>query len=289
MSLPLTPAKYRSASIFAPEDFLAYMKQSRLLKDDDKVPRAIILSYQKTLFDYVNKHHPVTRHEGYFRNHLAYLDETDGDVAIAGRFGIGAPAAAVILEELIAFGCRIFISIGTAGSLVPDLPPGAFVLCDGALRDDGVSYHYVPGGGLALPNEPLTSAMATALRHEGVPFRRGLAWTTDAIYRETAVEMAERIDQGALVVEMEAAALFTVARYRSAHLAACFTISDSLAEPEWKPEFLAVETNAGLETLYRAALAALAPLAPLAPLAAPPAPAPLAAPAVSATPASPGG
>jgi purine-nucleoside phosphorylase len=56
---------------------------------------------------------------------------------------------------------------------------------------------------------------------------------------------------------MEASALFTVSRYRETKLAACFTISDSLAEPEWKPEFLSQETGAGLETLYHSALSAL--------------------------------
>ncbi len=257
MSLPLTQTKYRSPSVFAPNDFLSYMKKSGLLRDNEQAPKSVILSYQKSLFDYVTKNHPVTYHHGYFRNHLAYLDETDGQVAIAGRFGIGAPAAAVMLEELIAFGSRSFVSVGTAGGLVTGLPPGSFVLCDGALRDDGVSYHYVPGGGPALPDETLTTALATALNTAGVPFRRGLAWTTDAIYRETQEELEQRVAQGAVVVEMEASALFTVSRYRAARLASCFTISDSLAEPEWKPEFLAVETSAGLETLYKAALSSL--------------------------------
>jgi uridine phosphorylase len=257
MSLPLTRAKYRSTSVFAPHNFLAYIKKSGLLKDDEQAPGSVILSYQKSLFDYVTRNHPVTFHHGYFRNHLAYLDETDGKVAIAGRFGIGAPAAAVMLEELIAFGSRSFVSVGTAGSLVKGLPPGSLVVCDGALRDDGVSYHYVPGGGPALPDETLTNALANQLSQAGVHYQRGLTWTTDAIYRETQEELEERVEQGALVVEMEASALFTVARYRAARLASCFTISDSLAEPEWKPEFLAAETFEGLETLYSAALSAL--------------------------------
>lgn len=257
MPLPLTKAKYRSPSVFAPSDFLAYMKKSGLLKEGEHVPKAVILSYQKSLFDYVTRNHPVHFHHGYFKNHLAFLDETDGQVAIAGRFGIGAPAAAVMLEELIAFGCRSFISVGTAGGLVAGLPPGSLILCDGALRDDGVSYHYVPGGGPALPDESLTTATAAALQEADIPFHRGLTWTTDAIYRETQEELEERVTQGAVVVEMEASALFTVARYRAARLAACFTISDSLAEPEWKPEFLAIETSAGLETLYKAALGVL--------------------------------
>jgi len=257
MALPLIFDKYRAESVFAPSDFLDYMQRSGLLKADEKAPQAVILSYQRSLFDYVIKNHPVHFHEGYFKNHLAFLDETDGKIAIAGRFGIGAPAAAVMLEELIAFGCSAFISLGTAGSLVQGLNPGDLVLCNGALRDEGVSYHYVPGGAAALPDESLTDSLQTHLSEADISYRKGLTWTTDAIYRETRVEIEEHTRKGALVVEMETSALFTVSRYRQTKLASCFTISDSLADPEWKPEFLAQETSAGLETLYHAALKTL--------------------------------
>ncbi|MBU0934102.1 MAG: nucleoside phosphorylase [Spirochaetes bacterium] len=257
MALPLVFEKYREASIFGPSDFLAYMQRSGLLKEHEKAPKAVILSYQRSLFDYVIKNHPVHFHDGYFKNHLAFLDETDGQIAIAGRFGIGAPAAAMMLEELIAFGAHSFISLGTAGGLVPGLHPGDLVLCTGALRDEGVSYHYIPGGGPALPDETMTSALEKNMQKAGVQPRKGLAWTIDALYRETRIEMDQHISRGAVVVEMEASALFTVARYREAKLASCFTISDSLAEPEWKPEFLAEETGSGLETLYHIALETL--------------------------------
>ncbi len=257
MPVPLSPDKYGQPSIFAPSDFLGYMKRSNLLRDGETAPEAVILCYQKSLFDYVVKTHPVRFHDGYFKNHMAFLEETGGRIAIAGHFGIGAPAAAVMLEELIAFGSRRFVSAGTAGGLIPGLYPGSLVVCTGALRDDGVSYHYVPGGAPALPDETLCLALQRALSGQGIPFTRGLTWTTDAIYRETQLELEERVAKGAVVVEMEASALFTVARYREAKLAACFTISDSLAEPEWKPEFLSLETSAGLETLYHAALEAL--------------------------------
>ena len=49
---------------------------------------------------------------------------TKGKVAIAGNFGIGAPVAGTILEELIAFGVKRFISIGTAGTLQKNIKIG---------------------------------------------------------------------------------------------------------------------------------------------------------------------
>jgi uridine phosphorylase len=170
---------------------------------------------------------------------------------------VGAPAAAVMLEELIAFGSRRFISVGTAGSLQGDLKPGALVLCDSAFRDEGTSYHYIPGGGLVYPSEVLTESLSAALEARGLAYRKGPSWTTDAIYRETPSEILLHSGKGALVVEMEASALFAVARFRSCPIAACFSVSDTLAELAWRPEFHAETTTEGLEALFAAALEAI--------------------------------
>jgi purine-nucleoside phosphorylase len=125
------------------------------------------------------------------------------------------------------------------------------------MRDEGTSYHYLPGGGLVYPSESLTAFLRGALDAVGLPYRKGPSWTTDAIYRETPDEVLMHSARGALVVEMEASALFAVARFRSCLIAACFSVSDTLAELAWRPEFHAETTTEGLETLFAAALEAI--------------------------------
>lgn len=259
MPIPLCRDKYDAPSVFQPQDFLSYMKKSGKIREGAPVPEAAIFSYQRSLLDYVNANHPVTHHDGYFGRQLGFLGDTGGKVAIIGRFGVGAPAAVVMLEELIAFGVKRFVSVGTAGGLVKGLFPGELVVCSGALRDEGASYHYLPEGRPALPDPGLSDALAAAFDSASVPYRRGLSWTTDGIYRETRPDVDAAVALGAVTVEMEAAALFAAAEYRRVPLAACFTISDSLAETEWRAELLSDDTNSGLEKLYRAALAALSP------------------------------
>jgi purine-nucleoside phosphorylase len=56
---------------------------------------------------------------------------------------------------------------------------------------------------------------------------------------------------------MEAAALFAVGKYRKAHVASIFSISDSLAEVPWEPKFHLRRNQAGLEKIYRVAVEAL--------------------------------
>ena len=58
--------------------------------------------------------------------------------------GVGAPISAGLLEEAIAFGCRKFIACGGCGVLEKDMAVGYLVVVSAAIRDEGVSYHYLP-------------------------------------------------------------------------------------------------------------------------------------------------
>ena len=71
------------------------------------------------------------------------MKETNNKVAVFGNFGLGSPMIATRMEELIQFGIKKFISIGEAGALQKDLKIGEIVVCNKAIRDEGVSYHYL--------------------------------------------------------------------------------------------------------------------------------------------------
>jgi uridine phosphorylase len=175
-----------------------------------------------------------------------------------GGFGIGAPTATTVLEELIALGAREFISIGAAGCLQPACGFGEAVVCTGAIRDEGVSHHYAPAGKFAWPSETLTRRLAQALAAGGTAPQSGLAWTIDAPYRETVAEARSYQAEGVVCVEMEAAALFTVGRYRGVDVAAAFAISDHLlAEDRWTHAFGTLTLRQASTRLLDAALHAL--------------------------------
>ena len=91
------------------------------------------------------------------------------------------------------------------------LKPGDLVLCDAAIRDEGVSHHYLPPGRLATAPVEATAALGAAMREAGHQFRTGTSWTIDTPYRETLDEVRHYQAEGVLCVEMEAAALFAVA------------------------------------------------------------------------------
>ena len=253
-SYPNFAGKHAEEALYTAADFIAYMRQAGGFARDE-APAAAVLCYQRSLYNQVLRAEGLTRPAHW--DMPAALPSTGGRVGLLGGFGIGAPAAATVLEHLAALGTRAVVSVGTAGSLQRDLEPGDFVLCAGAVRDEGVSHHYLPPARLAAPSADLTAGLEAAMRDSGLTFRSGVSWTIDAPYRETVAEARHYQAEGVLCVEMEAAALFAVAQVRGVRLASAFVISDSLADQVWSPRFGDPAVQAGLIAVYQAALTAL--------------------------------
>jgi len=125
---------------------------------------------------------------------------------------VGAPFAVLIAEELFASGCKLLISITSAGQIVPAGAPPYFVVIDRALRDEGTSYHYAAPSEYGEAESTLIAMAVAALKRKGIHAVVGASWTTDAPFRETAEAVQSAREKGVLAVEMEAAALYTFAR-----------------------------------------------------------------------------
>jgi uridine phosphorylase len=146
--------------------------------------------------------------------------------------GVGAPLAAGLFEEAIAFGCRKFIACGGCGVL-ESMAVGDLVVVSSAIRDEGVSYHYLPPNREVIANKMGTDALAQTLENHGMPYRLGKTWTTDAPYRETPDIIIKRKAEGCLVVEMEAASMMAVAQFRCVIFGQVLYGGDDLSGAEW--------------------------------------------------------
>jgi uridine phosphorylase len=147
--------------------------------------------------------------------------------------GVGAPLAAGMLEEVIALGCRNFIACGGAGVLDGEIACGHIVVPSSAVRDEGVSYHYLPPAREVNADAAGLAAIEQVLRERHCPYIVGKTWTTDALYRETPTKVALRRAEGCVVVEMEAAAFFAVAHFRGVHFAQLLYGGDDVSTEQW--------------------------------------------------------
>ena len=178
------------------------------------------------------------------------VGEVGGEPCVLARIGIGAPAAAVLLEDSVARGVRDVLVVGSAGSLQPSLPVGSTVIVTGAEREDGTSHHYLPAGEVVSADRELATALEGCSAARGAGPVRGRSWTIDAPYRETVGAIRRHREAGVSVVEMEAAAIFAVARVRGVRAALIVAVSDELFGDEWKAGF---RDDAYLGSLVRAA------------------------------------
>jgi len=217
------------------EDDLAaegLLEPSRLFAANDAPRLAVMCFFQEVVSAHGRHQHALMNHV-YGRRPMFVIEHRGERVAFFYP-GLGAPAAAMAMEESIAMGCRDFVAVGGAGALVPEMAMGTAVVVTDAVRDEGTSAHYLAASRTAAPDCAVTEAIAAALEEASVPFVRGMTWTTDAIYRETRQRVLRRVAEGCVTVEMEAAAFFAVARYRRVRVGQLLYAGDTLAGEEWE-------------------------------------------------------
>ena len=163
--------------------------------------------------------------------HTALLTWGGGGIGVIANT-VGAPFAVLVAEQLFAAGCELVINLTSAGQLADLGPPPYFVVIDRALRDEGTSYHYLPPAAYAEADPALIEALWPALEAAAGRLLRGASWTTDAPYRETALEVARNRERGLLMVEMEAAGLYAFGQARSRPVLCVAQVTNRMAQDE---------------------------------------------------------
>jgi len=256
MSFPNKSNKYDEKAIIEPARVIQERKKIGL-HPSCPVPAGAIMCYDTAFWQWVCAGPGYVECDGWLKG--AYLvPYKDSRILVLKVPGFGAPTAAMTLEELAAFGIKIFVNIGAAGGLQQNMNIGDIVICDRAIRDEGTSHHYLPVEKYALPSPELTENLSKAFERKGIPYRKGTSWTTDAPYRETIEELRQYCSDGVATVEMEASALFAVGAYRGVSVSAIFAISDILSEEDWNQGYHSEEKLEGLKKIFEVALEMIA-------------------------------
>ncbi len=167
---------------------------------------------------------------------------------------VGAPAAVGFIEDLVPWGGKHFVFCGAAGALQRETAHGHLIVPTAAIRDEGLSYHYLPPADEVELKPSCVQALRDALDALHYPYIEGKTWTTDAFFRETEKKAQRRREQGCVCVEMECSALAAVAQFRGVDFAQFFWVSDTLDGPEWDEGILASQGTGLEEICFRAAV-----------------------------------
>jgi uridine phosphorylase len=113
-----------------------------------------------------------------------------------GRFvsavssGIGAPSAAIAIEELKQLGVKAVVRVGTMMGV--SVPMGAYVISIGAARFEGTSRAYLDMAYPAVPDWELVQQLRGSGQQKGLDVRLGITATYDAFYPKMAPALTGR-------------------------------------------------------------------------------------------------
>lgn len=167
------------------------------------------------------------------RNIFGYTGTYKGHRVSVQGTGMGVPSISIYATELLKdYGCKKLIRVGTAGALKRDVKVRDVVLAQGATTDSKMNE--IQFGGLdyaPIADFDLLLKAYNAGKEAGLNLRVGNVYTADLFYGEKNPNEL-LADYGVLAVEMETAALYTLAAKYDAQALSVLTISDHLITGE---------------------------------------------------------
>ena len=145
---------------------------------------------------------------------------------------LGGPAAGGLIEELYALGIKRVIACGSCG-LIDDIDTTRLLLVSKAIRDEGLSYHYLEPSTYVETSKDLNKAIEQHLLEHNIEYLEEIVWTTDGFFRETKTRIDLRRSQGAVAVEMECASMAAVCKYRQIAFSQVLYFSDIVKQEGW--------------------------------------------------------
>ena len=172
----------------------------------------IAAKYLKKAKRFANEHRGLVSHTGTYR----------GVSVSVTTSGMGGPSIGIVLPEAVRSGARIFIRVGSCGSLIPNSKPGEVIIPTAAIRYDGTADVWAPPEYPAYASWQVVRALQqSAAKLAPRKFHLGVECTTSDFYtgqgrpnlfNDVPDRMLKRHEEvlrlGAACYSMEAATLF---------------------------------------------------------------------------------
>ncbi|MCJ7841149.1 purine-nucleoside phosphorylase [Lederbergia sp. NSJ-179] len=167
------------------------------------------------------------------RNMFGYTGTYNGKKISVQGTGMGVPSISIYIDELMQeYGVQNLIRVGTCGAIQKDVKVRDVILAMTASTDSqmnrltfgGVSY--APTASFDLLKEAYEQTI-----HEGLHVKVGNVFTADMFYNDNA-EHEKWAKYGILAIEMETAALYTLAAKYGRKALSILTVSDHILTGE---------------------------------------------------------
>lgn len=192
----------------------------------EEVPANVLLPFENP--DYYDDGEVVSRLEHVQRRDRFTVGTFSGlPVAVTNSSKFGSPGVAMVTDILGTTSAKTIIGIGYCGALQPHISCGDLIIVTGAVRDEGTTSHYVPLGYPAVANSILVNRLIESATKLKLNYHPGIVWTTDAILCEDDVLVNFWNKIGLVGVDMETAALLTIASIKGIAAGVVLVASDN--------------------------------------------------------------
>jgi purine-nucleoside phosphorylase len=168
------------------------------------------------------------------RNMLGFTGTYQGRRISVQGTGMGMPSMTIYVTELLRFyGVKTAIRVGSAGALRADVNLRDVVIAMSTHTNSNMTGRYFDGLHYApTANFELLRAAVDLAGKQGINWHVGPIFTSDSFYDDNIDTFTKLGAHGTLAVEMEAAALYTLAAREGAKALCIATISDHLLTHE---------------------------------------------------------
>lgn len=168
------------------------------------------------------------------RNMLGFTGTYRGERISVQGSGMGQPSASIYATELFAeYDVQTLIRVGTCGALTEAVRLRDVIIGMSASTDSQVNrlrFHGIDYAPTA--SYPLLRAAVDAAEAAGLTVHVGQVFSGDVFYNDRPELLSRTVEYGVLGVEMEAAALYTLAAKFGRHALGIMTVSDHLVTKE---------------------------------------------------------
>ena len=163
------------------------------------------------------------------RGMLGFTGSYKGKPVSVQSTGRGWPSGSIVTEELSQLGAKNLLRVGTCGGYDPNLQLGDLIVATSATAQDGTVSSITRGVPYApAANFDLVHAAHHAAQDAGRRTFVGPIVSSDLFYDPTEKPAELWGNLGVLAVEMEAAAIFTIAAMRRVRAGCLLTVSDTI-------------------------------------------------------------
>ena len=213
--------KDSSDCVITAEKHIESCHSSSALKE---LPKTAVLFYMRGGEEYTSKNYDTEKLSDKFPRFLNACPVyrfCNHDVCFLDG-GRGAPQAADTIETLGALGVENVVAVGMFGAFSDDIEHGSIIVPSKAFVEEGTSLHYYSEIDYSQPDSELCNAAVKAVKgSKSLPIV-----STDAVYRQTFFKEEMWRKQGAVGVDMETSALFSVGKYLNMKVVTILIASD---------------------------------------------------------------